>query len=878
MEDFHELSDDFSRRFEQQTEKAEKLFLDCHVRSAVQLAKEYTRLARQQQQVINYMFGLFDLMRFGHAMLDPKQVRNAAVELVVLLQDEEQARRIQPDLDEGQYHWVCSWMSSCAYDNLAEATGLMAGFNSPGMHECINDGIQVCRQTGKTDCIKCFREYAADVYLASDDLAMVRHQCQALMEFREDDSSQKDRRCTTLQKLAWVNMLEGRLTRAERDLEQAQTLSGAEKVYLKRRSAILTNLDRHEAHLLLGRTVAHAPEGLPTFEPGEWLRFELELAKLKALALTITGKFEEAIPLLTEWDRRLTDQLCLRDWFEVRLRLIAAYLIQGNRTRAEALGKGLEAKASEAQDYLTLRRWKRLLDPGSTVCPVPLLAEPDAGPWCSDPTAMTHVEEDLDEHGFEELEEDADIVITKTPLSETLSQYMRRIMSSQEEGRDREEILNDLLSHDAASIEDAGDAAYLVHLSRYVIQGSDDALRVWPWAESIRKQFTEDATVLSVVATLGQFLRTADDETFGGIIQVEELEKQFRLSMSMNPNHPRNHSRAGAFFLEEGQHGEAERAYSRACRLDRTDGASAHQLAELYRETDRPRDALAVLDLCLRKGTKDAKVAWEAAMTALQLEQYDMLLIYLDRHEKLVDKIQAWHHYYRGLAQFRLGNLEECLRELDAEQQHRPPGQLHLHAIRFCVYTQLEQLDSAQESLESFLALRLADVDYLSLHGLVRLAEALCEGIVGWPEDHPLRRRLIRRLLRAGLLSDEYLHTLREKNPEADNVHFYRVQVLQPLDESWSESEGCLAGQQEWPHYQIDWGVLAETEDEAVELVFDFQQHCEPLQARLIQVEGSEEKFRDRPGVVWQGYRRHESHSDGEYEHGEHDSDDHGEG
>jgi hypothetical protein len=44
------------------------------------------------------------------------------------------------------------------------------------MHGCISDGIQVCQRTGKLECVNCFREYAAEVYLAADDLPMALHQ------------------------------------------------------------------------------------------------------------------------------------------------------------------------------------------------------------------------------------------------------------------------------------------------------------------------------------------------------------------------------------------------------------------------------------------------------------------------------------------------------------------------------------------------------------------------------------------------------------------------------------------------------------------------------------------------------------------------------
>lgn len=852
--------DDVGQQLEANGRRAEELFLQCKLRSALQVAKETTRQARAQQRIINYMLGLFDFMRFGHGLLNPQITRDAAVELVVLLQDEEQARRIQPDLDEAHYHWVCAWMSSCAYDNLAEATGTMSGFNSDGMQACISEGIQVCRQTGKTECIRCFREYAADVYLAGDDLAMVRHQCQTLLEVSQADED-RDRRWSAAQRLGWLNALEGRLLQSEHDFESSLEFSRAEKVYLKNRATALVTADLLTIQMLQGRQVElHSPL-FPELEAGEWPRLELEQAKLQALFHVQAAEFERAAEILTTWDRRLTEMKCLKEWFEVRLRLIAVMRLSDQESRAVSLGKGLEAKATEAQDYLTLRRWKRLMHPECAVSPVPLLGEPDAGPYRlgGEQSAERSALQDSPPEDLELADTaEEEVIAEDTPLTETLSNYMKRIMATQEDDGARHEILEELLSHEPEDIQDAGDAAYLVHLSRYVIQGREDAERIWPWADSIRRHFMEDATVVNVVAALGHYFRAADHELFDGLIPLEQLDKWFRLSLTMNPNHPRNHARAGAFFLDEELPGDAERAFSRAFRLDRTDGTVAHQLADLYRDTDRPRDALAVLDICLRKGSKDANVAWEAAMTALQLEQYDMLLTYLDRHRMLVEREQAWMHYYRGLALYRLGKFADSLRELDEELRFNPPGTLHLHAIRVCIHTAQGDLESAGEELRQLLDLQFSEVDYLSLHGLVRLAEALCDAVVGWPLNHPLRKRLVRRLLRAGLLADSFLEMLRAETPESNQVRFFRVQVRQPLDEDWENSEGCLAGQENWKDYLIDWGVLAEDEQDAVTRVLQLQNQCESAPAKMVQVEGPEETFRDRPGVLWQGYRRNE--------------------
>lgn len=857
MEEPQEHPERIDRELEQLSERSEQLFLECKIRSALRLAKESTRLARTHGRVINYMHGLFDMMRFGHGLLDPQMTREAAVELIVLLQDEEQARRIQPDLDEPQYHWVCTWMSSCAYDNLAEATGLMAGYNSAGMHECINEGIQICRQTGKTECIKCFREYAADVYLAGDDLAMVRHQCQTLLDYR-DEEEQRDRRWAAHQKLGWINLLEGRLSKGKAELEKSLVLATSDRVYQKMRSSCLTAACMDEIQLLLGegKSLVSLPVNVD-IDLNEWPRLELDRAKVEALQQVLVGNFEEAIEILTEWDRRLTELRCLKDWFEIRLRLVAAYLLAGKRGRAEALAKGLEAKAQESQDHLTLRRWRGLMAPDAVVCPIPLLTTADAGPYGRVPLQSSSRDASDEQAEFaDDVSGENDIIEHVTPLTALLADYLQQIMAAADDEPGQQKILEALLQHDPEEIEDAGDAAYLVHLSRYVANASDAAERVWNWASRMRARFAEDAVMLSVVASLGHYFRSADAETFHDRIPLAELEQWIRLSLSLNPNHPRNFARAGAFFLDEGLMGDAEQCFARAFRLDRTDGAVAHQLADLYRETDRPRDALAVLDISLRKGTTDANVAWEAAMTALQLKQYDMLLTYLDRHLVLAGHEQTWLHYYRGLALYRLGRFADALVELDEEANFDPPGQLHLHVIRLCALHHLGRIEEAREELEEFLKLRFVDVDYLSLHGLVRLAETLCDTMETWPLHDPLRQRVALRLLRAGLISDDYLYALRQQQSETTEVRFFRVQLQQPLDSHWPESEGCLAGQESWQSYLIDWGVLAESEEDAVDRVMSMQSECESALARVVQLDAGEETFAERPGVVWQGYRR----------------------
>ena len=54
----------------------------------------------------------------------------------------------------------------------------------------------------------------------------------------------------------------------------------------------------------------------------------------------LRGDHATAIQTLTTWDRRLTERQDLEHWFEVRLRLIAAYRLAGDENRGDGPGDG----------------------------------------------------------------------------------------------------------------------------------------------------------------------------------------------------------------------------------------------------------------------------------------------------------------------------------------------------------------------------------------------------------------------------------------------------------------------------------------------------------------------------------------------------------
>ena len=79
--------------------------------------------------------------------------------------------------------------------------------------------------------------------------------------------------------------------------------------------------------------------------------------------------------------------------------------------------------------------------------------------------------------------------------------------------------------------------------------------------------------------------------------------------------------------------------------------------------------------------------------------------------------------------------------------------------------------------------------------------------------------------------------------------------LLQPLDDRWSDSPGCLHGEGDWTSYRIPWGVLAADEAEAGRMALTWQSRGYPLEAVVEDVAPKGDGYTDHPGVVWQGLR-----------------------
>lgn len=860
-------------------ERAGEMIPTCRFASSSRLYGELRRRGRVEHRAQAYVTGTFFQMDQAQYLFDFQTMRERAVELIALLEDEEQLRQIQSDFPRDQYEYLVYSMSSCAYENLAEATGQLEGYNSEGMHACIADGLQICRRTGKTGCVSCFREYACDVYLSADDPDIAGHQCRLVMEQDSGWSDRGDRRWLASSKLAWLEALHGRFDEALSTMDRALEFTDGEAVSLKFESRVRTLLLRDTIRIAAGLDPLLASDRvfseLPS--PEECPVFENTIDLNRALLAVREQNWEEASALLTKWDQRLQKCNGTHLWFETRLRLIAMKRLAGDQKQADALARQLEQRARTANDYLTLRRLQHLLDSEhpsllaiastprhvtadgvSSVALTPVVPAPEE--FESDPDSPD------DENSAE----------ATSPLASQVTALRNRMTELMENPTDEgfEQLHADVLQMDASKVTHHEDVAGILHLMGYLVGSGENGEAVWKWANTLAGPHRDRSVVLSLLGTLGDSLRASGNEELAEKITSERTEQLFRKSMELDPSKARNFLRAGDHFASQDNNGEAERCFARAFRLDRTDGNIVRRLADLYNNTDRPRDALHVLDLSLREGSDDAQVAFDAAMLAFRLKQYDVTLTYLQKFEELAGE-NLWTNYYRGVCYYEQGEYASALTCIDREEKLAEATGWHLELMRAAIKFQMKDLVGAQPHLEVALTTPLHEVDFLSPTGLMELMQRLAVVADEVLEDQALVARIERRLLRSGLMPETWFQWQRESEDARplDNVRLFRCLVHQPLDDTWNADPDRLCDQQDWDSYITEWGVLAQTEDEARETALKFQAMCWDLPATVQEVLESEESYTDVPGPVWQG-ARYSLTDDGEDDDGEDDDDD----
>lgn len=869
--------------FERQSQFRDK----CWYRSALRVSREIKQFAKSEGLIIPYLHACHQLMNGAQDMLEPDLGCEIAIEAIALLESEEKARLIQPDLPEGHYQYTVQWMSACSYDNLAKHVAAREGYNSDGVHDCITDGIQVCRRTGKLECISCFREYATDVYRASDDLEMALHHARAVEQHAigKEPSEGNDRRWVGARDQIELQLLLGQLDAAEDAMQRALLLHTKyhspfdAKLDMRRELEVILRLagrfDEYESLLTKHDIAATLGSDIPS---GEAPQFEVESAQLRAIALCCEGKFDEAAEGLTKFDQLLQSRKCLASWFEHRLRLIACYVLGKDTSKVDRLAAQLLDRAKDAHDWLTLRRLRGLLSGNVAPAPIPtavdlksgifarkvrgsgfdvseLAASSEASTDQAVPVADNQLATDAESAQIEQKAVAPEDDISPEFL-ERINRWFDRFMDQSSGTNSAFDVCSEMLAltvNDTRNAQEAGRLVHTVHIIAPVCGLTIDALN---WSQEFLNAFPNDATLVNVVASLGMTARELasseqppiDPET---VIPAKRLHELFRRSIDLDPERPNNFARAGQFYLTIGESGEAERCFARAFRLDRSNTLVARRLAEIYAGSDRTKDALNVLDLCIREGSQDPEVFWLAGMTALNAMQFQLVASYLTKYEQLVPG-EPWVQYYVAVAALETGCPLDAVTALELEAERNPTSPFSLNALRAAVAAAADDLVGLRRHLQAVLAIPLRTVTYLTLMGISRLFTRLYDAVRKLPTDDEVRLQVEQLGLSCGLAPDSYFDGMRANEPIQEELSFYICQFEQPLGSHWAETMYCLPHEESQTAYGARWGVLAQDAIIAERIANAWQSRCHDLLPQLVSVELQSSGIKDQVGIVWQ--------------------------
>ncbi len=864
------------------SEKAGGLMEQAFCDSAYQLYGELRNRAKSENDLIYYVIGTFFQMNLAQRLLKFDTVRERAIELIAIFENEEQARKIEPEMELNKYENLKYAMCACAYEVLAEATGDLEGYNSEGMQECLTGGIDVCRRIGKLSCIGCFREYACDIHRAADDYELARYHCNQVLKQEQEFSDRGDRRWLATLKLATLDLYEGEHEAARQRIERAWELAKSPGVNDPLGSGLALAFELRTLDLLEGKPLEERiEETLRKLPPrDECPEYDLDVDCLKSLELAMNQEWQAAEKCLVPWVRSLKQAGATTKWLEVGIRLVSIKRLQGDLEGAKRIAAPIEEAATKSNDWQSVRRISQVLDPSVDITPLGTIRRnsriltPEA---TQSAVTQSAVQEDQGT-GVEVQEKDENEtppgyypISKETPLYGWLENFAHRLEGARDEAgveADIEDFRIELIDSENRDWSHPEDIGRAIHFMVYLVTPGCDYRRVWTWANKLVSGYQETGYLISLLARLGMSINAAErfdqfskldfssmvEELPPTVIGTERLDQLVRKSLQLDSGSVNNNFRAGEVFEYASNLGEAERCYARAFKLDRKRDDAALALARIYTNTDRNADAHYVLDLCIREGGDSPELFFEAAMRAHAMSMHELQVSYL---KTLLERFEAspWCYYYLAIGLLELKKPEEALEAIQKEVEEFKGVGVHIDAIRAEGEAMLQHQDAAARAVEAGLSRSLASSDALTLGGIASALDRLWRASKQLPNHRELQSRVETRLLQCGVASEAYFQQLRQEEKPRD-LFLFHVNLLQPLDADWNEFPGCLPEQEDWTSYLAHWGVLAETADEAEKIALEIQRQCyDVIEPEVMEIIPDEDPLHDRPGIAFQGYR-----------------------
>jgi tetratricopeptide (TPR) repeat protein len=329
--------------------------------------------------------------------------------------------------------------------------------------------------------------------------------------------------------------------------------------------------------------------------------------------------------------------------------------------------------------------------------------------------------------------------------------------------------------------------------------------------------------------------------------EPEQLEKWIAEAFEKEPNRAGIATVAGMIFRANDNKREAQRYFSRATQIDRLNDYATVQLAELYEEAERPKDALATIELYTRAGGRHPGLLWQATQIAFRNEMPQEFLSYYTAYTALQPSYPMLDAQRIGML-CRTEQWDEAIKGLDAlDVALESLGRDRLFVRALC------QAELGDESWS-------ATVEQALQH-----TEGEMEGLVGtiFDPSEMLWNRLKTHaqfeqfLFERNLVPNEYFVSGEVNDDEEDLPvrNLYRCTLTQPLSSDIPTYAGWVQISPEESAYHAWWFVVADSPEEATALALAAQARCYPFPAESVECELLDIYSCKQPQVIVQARR-----------------------
>ncbi|MDO5566934.1 MAG: hypothetical protein Q4G59_09785, partial [Planctomycetia bacterium] len=727
--------------------------------------------------------------------------------MIAYLEDSDKAKKFQSDYDEDQYAYFVHEFLTGAYDNLAVHTAMQLGYNSPTVAGAVDDGIQVCRRTGNLEAIHGFREYATYVYQASGDYEMA--EMYAKQNFGLLDSTKTEKRnFESLELLIALSMQQGKLQAA---LEYLDEIHPFVDIYHDPEYARKTLLLRAERLFwLAGKEnefadylAAHGYKGMPTLPPREENgKVAWELTLTDAVKLARQNKFVEAANVLREFDQFLRARDVLNRWFDIRLARIACLLMaqaagQAVDDNVARLKSELRDRANEAHHWSAISALDAIESGELPLNPLAIGFPIDIGPYAVPGTPVSHAclkQDSPFETGVRRRISPGDpshgtASENDSPLIKKAYRQIERV-NSVLMYRDQFNIRKDQAAHagedvsnmtfpqqrEFGEVQDEVLAAALeltvescptltpdeLHaMSRplFILENinTDEMIKkVWTWIASFDVMFKDSPRYMTTRALMAHQLHKnavsmSLDPDLLGLPSEETTIKLITKTHKLVPQNITTALAAGVICNDNNRTQDALYYYSRVCHLERENDYATNELAHLYAKEDRPKDALAVIDLYCRAGGRNPVILHLALQLTisngmpqtfllyypefLRVEQTNVTLeswliqalMTTSRFQEAIEALDRYDEAMGDVAVDRLLIRTVCLANLGQEWQETfetALAMIHKNEFKDCFFGKYYDLCGAvwnliSEALPESDERRMSYVQFLYKHGFI---------------------------------------------------------------------------------------------------------------------------------------------------------------